>query len=210
MSLKIVGAGFGRTGTLSLKEALEKLGFDRCYHMMEVFEHPEHIEVWSRAHNHEAVDWDSLFSGYQASVDWPSCNLWREQLAHYPDARVLLSVRDPDRWYDSIMSTIYKVTVDNVESSDPVRQKAGQWAMDIIWNWLFDGKMDNRAHVIGVYNRHNDTVRTLVPADKLLVFEASQGWAPLCRFLEVPVPAEDYPRVNTREQFATRHEGERT
>lgn len=202
MGLKVIGAGFGRTGTLSLKYALEMLGFDKCYHMMELMNHQDHAEVWARAHRGERVDWEALFEGYQASVDWPSCNLWREQLAAFPDAKVLLSLRDPDRWYDSVMSTIYQSSASGLESDDPTRRASAQWAMDIIWQPIFDGRMDDRAHVIDAFERHNKAVIDEVPADKLLVFEASQGWEPLCHFLDVPVPAEDYPRVNTREDFA--------
>lgn len=202
--MRLIGAGFGRTGTLSLKLALEKLGLSRCYHMMEVYQNPSHFELWSRAHAGEDIDWDQLFEGYEASVDWPSCNLWREQLAHFPDAKVLLSLRDPERWYESIMNTIYKSTADGLESDDEQQQRGAKWAMEIVWNHQFDGRMDDPKHVIGVFERHNQDVIDSVPADRLLVFEASQGWEPLCRFLGVDVPDEDYPRVNTTEQFNQR------
>jgi hypothetical protein len=201
LALDVIGAGFGRTGTLSLKVALEQLGFGRCYHMMEVFAKPEDALVWSRAHRGEAIDWDALFEGYRSSVDWPACNLWREQLAQYPEARVLLSVRDPESWYQSVMKTIYAITVQNCESDEPQRQAAGRWAMDIIWDPIFDDRMDDRAHVMDVFERHNEAVIATVPKDRLLVFEASQGWEPLCRFLEVDVPDEPYPRTNSSEEF---------
>ena len=106
MSIKVIGAGFGRTGTLSLKFALEKLGFDKCYHMMEVQMHPEHVQIWRDLNRGIAPDWQALFAGYQASVDWPSCNYWREQMTAFPEAKVLLSRRDPDKWYASVMNTI--------------------------------------------------------------------------------------------------------
>lgn len=206
MALEVIGAGFGRTGTLSLKLALEKLGFDRCYHMMEVYRTPEHVELWSRAHRGEATDWDALFRGYRASVDWPSCNLWREQLEHFPEARVLLSLRDPERWYESVMNTIYRTTAEGLESDDPERRRAARWAQEIVWDRVFDGRMHDRRHVIDVFERHNRDVIDSVPADKLLVFEASQGWEPLCAFLGVEVPDEDYPRVNTTADFNQRRQ----
>ena len=106
MSIKVIGAGFGRTGTLSLKFALEKLGFDKCYHMMEVQLHPEHVQAWLEASRGTLPDWDRLFAGYQASVDWPSCNFWREQMRAFPEAKVILSRRDPEQWYASVMNTI--------------------------------------------------------------------------------------------------------
>lgn len=202
MSLKVIGAGYGRTGTLSLKFALEKLGFDQCYHMMELMKRPEHAEVWSDAHQGKAVDWDTLMSGYQASVDWPSCNLWREQLAHWPEAKVLLSLRDPSDWYDSVMATIYKSSTDGLQHEDPARQAHARWVNSIIWDPIFDGRMDDRAHAIDCFNRHNDSVQEQVPSEDLLVYRPGDGWEPLCDFLGVGIPEEDYPRVNSRDDFA--------
>ncbi len=204
MALKVVGAGFGRTGTLSLKFALEQLGFDKCYHMMEVRFHPDHREAWAKAHRGEPIDWDALFEGYQASVDWPSCNLWREQLELFPEAKVILTLRDPERWYESVMNTIYPSTLDSLANDDPQVRAGGQWVNAIIWQRLFDGRMDDKAHVTDVFNRHNESVKSEVPADQLLVFEASEGWAPLCEFLGVPVPDTPYPRVNSTEDFNAR------
>lgn len=204
MALKVIGAGFGRTGTLSLKLALEKLGFDKCYHMMEVFEHRDHLSQWSKLQAGQTIDFDQLFEGYQASVDWPSCNFWREQLANYPDARVILSTRDPERWYDSVMNTIYPSSSAAAAAEDPVRASFGKWSHEIIWDAVFDGRMADREHVINVFVKHNEAVRKEVPADRLLEFEAAEGWEPLCEFLGAPVPAEPYPRVNTTEEFNAR------
>lgn len=201
MGLKVIGAGFGRTGTLSLKSALEQLGFEKCYHMVEVMANPTHIDIWAAAHRGEPVDWDALFEGYQSSVDWPSCNLWREQANHFEDARIILSLRDPDSWYDSIMNTIYPSSRAAAESDDPAQRAFGQWAMNIIWKPIFDNRMEDRAHVIAAFNRHNNEVIAQVPAGRLLVFEAKDGWEPLCEFLDVPVPDTDYPRVNTTDDF---------
>ena len=204
MALDVVGAGFGRTGTLSLKLALEKLGFDKCYHMMEVAQNPGHHETWAAAHRGDAVDWDALFQGYRAAVDWPSCNLWEAQAAHWPGSRVLLSTRDPERWYESVMNTIYPSTLQACEADNEVIRGLGRWAVEHIWDRVFDGRMDDRAHCIDVFLRHEAHVKKTVPDDRLLVFEASQGWQPLCRFLDRPVPDEPYPRVNTTEDFRQR------
>jgi len=201
MSLKVIGAGFGRTGTLSLKYALEQLGFDQCYHMMEVGKHDDHRAIWRKAHAGEKIDWDSLFTGYQASVDWPSCNLWREQLTHFPDAKIVLSLRSPDSWYESVMETIYAMSKAGIKSDNPTTSYGSSWAFDLIWNPLFDNRMDDKAHVISVFNRHNEAVMKEVPASKLLVFEAKNGWPPLCEFLGVPEPETDYPKINTKVQF---------
>lgn len=199
MSLKVIGAGFGRTGTLSLKLALEQLGFDKCYHMMEVV--PDHREVWAQAHRGESVDYDALFEGFQATVDWPSCNLWQDQLKHYPDAKVILSLRDPEAWYKSVMSTIYPTTIEAAASDDENARAFGVWAKEITWNHVFDGKLEDKAHAIDVFNSHNEAVKATCPPEKLLVFEAKDGWAPLCEFLGVDIPETDYPRSNSTEEF---------
>jgi len=203
MTIKVIGAGFGRNGTLSLKNALETLGFDKCYHMMDLNQDKDEDLAWSALARGETVDFDRLFEGYQASVDWPSCNFWREQLAWYPDARVILSERDPERWYDSIMNTIYPSSVAASKIDDPMMQRRSKMVFEVIWDGLFDGRMDDKAHVINVYLAHNQAVKDSVPADRLLVFESSQGWPPLCEFLDVAIPDEPYPRVNTTEDFRT-------
>jgi hypothetical protein len=204
MTIRVVGAGFGRTGTLSLKAALEKLGFDKCYHMMEVFQNPGHIDLWRALGRGEAVDWDALFAGYQASVDWPSCNFWEQQLEHFPGAKVILSQRDPESWYKSIMNTIYPSSAAGRDSEEPMVQAHTRMAFELVWDGLFDGRMDDKEHVIGVYLAHNQRVIDSVPADQLLVFEAAQGWAPLCGFLDCPVPDEDYPSSNSTAEFQER------
>jgi len=208
MAIELIGAGFGRTGTLSLKLALETLGFEKCYHMTEVHSHPEHRAQWLKLHRGESVDLDTLFEGYRASVDWPSCNFWRQQLAQYPDAKVILTLRDPDRWYESVMTTIYKTSTAALEDADPDVRYAGQWAHEVIWGAVFDGRMQDREFVLRVFNQHNETVRAEVPIDRLLVFEASQGWEPLCEFIGTEVPDEPFPKVNTTEQFISRARGQ--
>lgn len=204
MTLKVIGAGYGRTGTLSLKLALEKLGFDKCYHMMEVFGHPDHLGLWRQANRGLPVDWDTLYTGYQATVDWPSCNFYEAHMRHYPDAKVILSERDPEKWYESVMNTIYPSSCKARDSGDPAMQAWTDMAFELIWEGLFDGRVEDKDHVIGVYLAHNRRVREVVPASRLLVFEASQGWAPLCAFLRCPVPDEPYPRVNSTEEFQAR------
>jgi hypothetical protein len=202
MALEVIGAGFGRTGTLSLKAALEQLGFVDCYHMLVMREHPEHPAIWQAAARGEEVDWDALFEGYRAAVDWPSCNFWQRQLAHWPDAKVLLSRRDPQQWYDSVMNTIYKFSAQAREN--PETAERAQFAFDVIWDPLFGDRMDDRQHVIDVYNAHNAEVQALVPAQQLLTFDPADGWEPLCAFLGVAVPDGPYPRTNTTQEFVER------
>ena len=201
MAMDVIGAGFGRTGTMSLKMALELLGYDKCYHMMEVIDHFEHLELWSQAALGQAVPWDILFSGYQASVDWPSANYWREQLQYYHNAKVILSTRDPERWYTSVMNTIYPTTVEARKSADPDTVKFGDWVFEIIWDGVFDGRMDDKAHCIELFKNHEKAVIAEVPEQQLLVFQASDGWAPLCEFLGCAVPDAPYPNTNSTEDF---------
>ena len=203
MALEIIGAGFGRTGTLSLKFALERLGYLSCYHMIEVIKRPDHARVWSRAHWGESVDWESLFDGFHATVDWPACNLWRELLASFPNAKVILSLRDADRWYESVMATIYPMTQHGLQSDDEPARKQSEWTNRIIWDRVFGGRMDDREHVKSVFEQHNAAVVNEVPAENLLVYTPGDGWEPLCRFLGVEIPEEPYPRVNSREEFGS-------
>jgi hypothetical protein len=204
MTIEVIGAGFGRTGTLSLKLALEQLGYDKCYHMMEIFGHPEHVALWHAATRGEPMDWDALYQGYRATVDWPECAFWAEQMHHFPDAKVVLTERDPERWHDSVMNTIYPSSLAQQASDDPGAQAWAAMAFELIWDGTFHGRIEDRDYAIGIYREHNDRVKREVPADRLLVFEASQGWAPLCEFLGRAVPQTDFPRVNTTEEFQAR------
>jgi len=212
MALQVIGAGFGRTGTHSLKIALEKLGYNKCYHMVEVFENPEDASVWQAATDGKAVDWDALFDGYQAGVDWPIADFWRELSAYYPDAKFVLGIRDADSWYKSVSNTIFKYIMSNQAISEQmplgVRDTLAM-IESLILDKTFQGDVIERDHVIGVYNRHNEEVMRGLPADRLLVFEAAEGWEPLCAFLGCPVPQEPYPRTNSTEEFMAEVEEER-
>lgn len=204
MSLEVVGAGFGRTGTLSLKFALEKLGFSGCYHMMELMGHPEHADQWLAVSRGEEIDWDTLFAGYLGAVDWPASAHWKALAEHYPRSKVVLSTRDPDRWYESVCNTIYRFSSAGLESEDAAERGRAEWAHQIIWQKIFDGRLDDRDHCISVFRANEAEVKATIPAERLLVFEARDGWEPLCEFLERPIPEGDYPRANTTEEFLSR------
>ncbi len=196
MPLEIIGAGWGRTGTLSLKQALEQLGYP-CHHMFEIFLHNEHIKTFTAAARGEAVDWETVFGEYRATVDWPGATYWRELTAAYPDAKVILSERDPQQWYESFEATISGGVrgglVDNPEWHEMVQ--LGIVRRD------FEGNADDRDHLVALFERHNAEVRATVPPERLLVFEARQGWDPLCAFLGVPVPDDAFPHANDRSQW---------
>jgi hypothetical protein len=197
MALKVVGAGFGRTGTLSLKNALEKIGFGPCYHMMEVFPRPDHVAMWHKLAFGGGINWDLLFRDFRATVDWPSTRWWREIAAHFPDAKVLLSLRDPEAWYKSMSETIYQPMKWPVPADVPEGMRLqNEMVRKAILADVFDNRFEDKAHAIDVFNRHNQEVRDTVDAKRLLVFDVREGWEPLCRFLEVPVPSDPFPRLN--------------
>ncbi len=197
MALKVVGAGFGRTGTLSLKVALEKLGCGPCYHMAEVFPRPEHVAMWHRLAFENTIDWDELFGGFQATVDWPSARWWREIAAHYPEAKVLLSVRDPEAWYKSMSDTIAQPMREPAPDSAPeIVRLQSQMIRKSVLAETFDNRFEDKAHAIEVFKRHSQEVRDAIDPARLLVFDVREGWAPVCRFLDVPIPDEPFPRLN--------------
>ncbi len=210
--MKVIGAGFGRTGTSSLKAALEELGFGSAYHMTEVFTHPEHVGFWEAARRGERVDWHSFFSGYGVAVDWPACAFYEEMLEAFPEAAVVLTVRDPERWYESTRNTIYEIRKVSAGPT-PVRLAfalAGLFAPgvtgiarladEIVWKDTFDGRFEDRRHATETFKRHNERVRRRVPTGRLLVYDVKEGWAPLCEFLGVEVPDKPFPHLNdTRE-----------
>lgn len=199
--LEVIGAGFGRTGTYSLKAALERLGFGPTYHMFEVFQHPEHIPLWQAAGEGKPTDWEQIFDGYRSAVDWPASAFYQELMEVYPEARVILTVRDPERWHESGMNTIFPKQEDGPElPEDP----HGRMVHTILWNGIFGGRVHDREHAIALFNRHIEQVKERVPRERLLVYEVKEGWEPLCAFLGVPVPDEEFPRLNDTGAFNER------
>ncbi|MGW7521046.1 sulfotransferase family protein [Streptomyces sp. NPDC054796] len=202
--MKIIGAGFGRTGTLSVKAAIEMMGFGPCYHMMEAFEHPEHLNTWLAARNGQPVDWDAVFSGYRSTLDWPACDFWEPLAEKYPEAKIILTVRDPERWYESFHETLAPLWNPDSETSDAMAKEYRKYLelVQLITEKTFDGRLGDKEHVISVFERHNDHVRASVPADRLLVYEVKEGWQPLCDFLGTEAPeGKDFPHLNDRNSF---------
>jgi len=193
MPLDVIGAGLGRTGTLSLKLALEQLGLGPCYHMLEVRSAPERLEHWTRIAAGEQLDWEEVFAGFRSTVDWPACNYYRELMARYPTAKVILSLRDPEAWFRSTQATIF---------SEAVQSQAAPAVVKILTD-IVGADLHDRARCIAAFERHNEGVKAFVPAERLLVFDPAQGWTPLCAFLGVPAPDAPFPAVNTTEQFRT-------
>ncbi len=209
--LKVIGAGFGRTGTMSLKLALEELGFGPCHHMVETFSHPEHNALWIELARGETNDCSPVLENYQSIVDWPGVVIWKELMAANPDAKIVLTVRDPESWYKSATATIFGRMLDFArlmeagrgEEIDAARREHMRMVNAVVVDKSFGGSLE-RDHAISVFKAHNAEVRRVVPAEKLLVFESGQGWGPLCAFLDMPVPRTPYPKVNTTADFGSR------
>lgn len=199
--LAVVGAGMGRTGTTSLKAALQILGLPRCYHMSELQEQPAHIGPWIDASLGRPIDWDQLLHGYDATLDWPACSFWHELSDRYPTAKVILTTRDPDAWFDSVMATGYHILkrlhTDAVARGD----EAGQLGNLLIMNGRMLDIFPDRERAIAAFEEHNAEVRATVAPHRLLEFETGAGWEPLCDFLGLPVPDVPYPTANSKADF---------
>jgi hypothetical protein len=204
MSLGVIGAGFGRTGTLSLKGALEHLGFGPCYHMIEVIDRPEHVDFWQRAAAGTAVDWDEILAGYRAAVDWPACSFYAELAARYPEAKVILTARDPERWYQSAWQTIFPRITRPVSPDDALAWARIRMQRKIVIEQAFGGDIEDREHALAVFRQHVAEVQRAIPPERLLVYRVADGWEPLCRFLERPVPDQPFPHVNASDEFRRR------
>ena len=199
MPLKVIGSGLGRTGTLSLKAALEHIGFGPCHHMVEVFLHPESVEWWIAA-GEGKPDWDRIFKDFTSMVDFPGAIFFRQLAEHFPDAKVLHSTRDPDEWFDSTQATIFSPGSPAMSGEGPLSHFFG-----VLFRRRFGDKAHDRKFMTDYFRQHEEEVLTSIPPERLLVFRATDGWAPLCNFLGVPIPPEPYPRTNTREAFIGRN-----
>lgn len=210
--MKVIGVGVGRTGTLSLKAALERLGLGPCFHGRHVLDHPDRLPLWQAAAAGEPVDWAAVFAGYASSVDWPGAAFWRPLLEAFPAAKVILTVRDAQRWYDSVHGTIFRMFGDGLPDPRVAEARRTVPGLDVftafhrrmIWDGFFAGRFADREHAIRTYEEHNAAVVREVPADRLLVISPGAGWVPLCAFLGVPVPDEPYPHLNDPEKFWAR------
>lgn len=199
MRLKVIGAGIGRTGTYSLKAALERIGVGPCYHMTEVMaQMPKALPLWQDAVSGNA-DWLKIFAGYESAVDWPVAGFIPELFKAYPDAKFILSTRSPESWAASFGETIYALCARRNEAP-PHMIDWLDMAIAVIEKTGFPPGM-SQEQLAQHFTEHNDMVRATIPADQLLVFEARQGWEPLCKFLDLPVPSEPFPRTNDRVEF---------
>ncbi|MCG5218552.1 sulfotransferase family protein [Streptosporangium sp. KLBMP 9127] len=213
--LRVIGAGFPRTGTSSMKAALERLGFGPCYHMFNILSDGRQVDRWLPLASGAPVDWDQVFEGFGSSQDWPASFFWRQQAEAYPDAKVVLTVRDPHRWYASMKMLLAngpgRAMPENLPEGAAVvfeSMKRLSPVLDLIQRSTFGGNgdfgdgMPDEEVAVEAFHRHVDTVKESLPADRLLVFDVREGWEPLCRFLDVEVPVgEPFPHLNDAESM---------
>lgn len=215
MSLKVIGTGLGRTGTYSLKLAIEQLGVGKCYHMVELFQQPERLKYFKKAEKGEKVNWNELFDGYKAAVDYPVARYYKQITEFYPEAKVIHTLRDPEEWYESASATIFwaskpyslrilKLTVHLPFSSEARRRIPVLMYNRKLSELEFGKDLKNKEKVIKRYNKHYEEVIKTIPDNRLLLFDPKSGWEPLCRFLKLPIPLIPYPKSNTRKEFLDR------
>jgi hypothetical protein len=202
---RVIGAGFGRTGTASLKRALEMIGFGPCHHMEEVIKHPAEVKTWEAAARGQKVDWRAFLQGWRATVDFPSALYYRELIEAFPDVKVILTVRDAESWYASVSQTIVPAMTRFPNRfvahylpfiGAPARSMRGTR----VYREIIE-RFAEREHVLRVFTNHIEEVKRVVPAERLLVYQVSEGWKPLCAFLGVPMPDAPFPRANDTAEF---------
>jgi hypothetical protein len=215
MSIQIIGAGFPRTGTTSLKRSLEMLGISPTYHMKILLTNPDQLHLWKTLEQTGTTDWDTLYKDYSASVDFPAYPWYKEHMERYPDAKVILTVRPFDGWYTSISNTVRKAgpqtlpeklkMMSKLLTNPRIRNvvKCIKFVKHMLWEVQFEGRFEDKAFVESVFNKHIEDVKAHVPADRLLVYDVRDGWEPLCAFLGKPVPPEPLPHLNKKENFKT-------
>ena len=184
----------GRTGTASLKVALEELGIGRCYHMSEVLKHPEYIPDWINAANGNA-DWDKIFNDYGATVDNPGCGFWKELADYYPEAKVILTLRDAEKWFESTNETIHSAEFSAFIKNSPW----GEMAQKTVYDTM-DNRMQDKEFMVSFFNDRSKKIINTIAPNRILVYQVKEGWGPLCEFLDVPIPDMDFPRINSRNE----------
>lgn len=197
MALEVIGAGLGRNATFSLKFALEKIGFGPCFHMSELFAHVRtQLPLWLEAVDGRP-DWDAIFKDFRSTTDYPACTYWRELADHFPDAKLVLTTRDPDSWFDSVSATIFAPRMQDTLIGTPTERMM----QGAIYDAFKAGSMQDRAFMTDWYVTRNEEVIASLPPERLLVFHPKDGWEPLCSFLGVDVPDCPFPRVNSRDEL---------
>jgi hypothetical protein len=200
--MKVIGAGFGRTGTMSLKVALQRLDFGPCLHMIDLLSgNPELSDIFREAYDGKPTDWEAALQGWESAVDWPACSFYRQFMDRFPDAPVILNVRDGEGWYKSTYNTIYQAAMVLPQTLEMEARPASKMLRRVVWEGDLQGKFQDKGAALEIFERWNDEVRNSVPKDRLLEFNVIEGWEPLCAFLGVDVPDEPFPHLNDTQSF---------
>jgi len=207
--MKVIGVGFGRSGTMSIKHALEELGAGPCFHMIDLIRNPEMVEPWHDAAVKGEKDWDAMLDGYQATIDWPGCSFWEELIELYPDAKVLLNYRDFDGFYKSCKNTIYAIREAGQKgelSPDANRPPPSPMLMqvigELIWKKDFQGKFEDEQWMRQMYEDRIETIKERVPAERLTTFELGvDGWQTIADMLGVEAPEGEFPHLHDTDEF---------
>jgi len=199
MEMKVIGLGLGRTGTYSLKTALEQVGLGPCHHMERVAQNmPVQLPLWN-ALLENPTNFEAAYEGMQSAVDWPTAAFYKELYQHYPNAKFILTHRSKESWAESFGSTIYKLLSDRENAPAPIQEWLNM-VVKVIEKTGFSMGLDFEG-LAERYEAHNKAVRELIPDGQLLVYQVKEGWEPLCKFLNVEAPTMDFPRTNNREEF---------
>ncbi len=202
MALDVIGTGFSRTGTSSMRAALQTLGFDPCHHMEAVLSDPTRVGAWTSYSQGTPLDVESVFAGFRAQVDFPGVAVWRDLILHYPDAKVVHSIRPAESWWKSFDATVGLFLSRYRDLALPPHVVDMMLAMDVVMGErVFGGNHRDKSTAIAAYTAHNDSIIAAIPPDRLLVYDVAQGWDPLCRFLGVSVPDVAFPRLNDSAEF---------
>jgi hypothetical protein len=200
--LQVIGAGFGRTGTHSLARALKKVGHGPCYTLLDVDRNPAHIDLWTDAMDGKRIDWEALYRGYRSAVEWPTIAFLPQLLEQFPQAKVILTLRDAESWYESAAATIFPGLESSAQHPDPATGARSIMKRRLILERQFQGRYWDRRAAIEIFENHVRDVRKMVPPGRLLEYRIADGWGPLCEFLGLPEPEDEaFPRKNDRASF---------
>jgi hypothetical protein len=199
--LQVIGAGFGRTGTHSLGIALKMLGFGPTYNILEVSKNVAHMQMWQDALDDKPVDWHTLFANYRSAVEWPTITFLPQIVSHFSQAKIILTTRDPDSWFESANTTIFEGLELSAQNPDPNKRQQSAMKRRLILEHTFANRYREKAYAQDVMRQHNEQVMALVPPKRLLVYKVTEGWEPLCDFLGKPIPTEPFPYTNKRAEF---------
>lgn len=213
MELQVIGTGLARTGTMSLKVALEQLLSGNCFHVIEWLKDPQRTTILKKGYKKNEIDWSAFYEGFASAVDYPTCLFYQQLLEINPDLKVIHTVRDFDSWYASVKETVYRGKpksaqdifrmIKNMMLSADFRRVAPVFMLNdkLIWQGQFESRFEDKEFMREKYRQHEEEVKKTVKEEHLLIYNIKDGWEPLCEFLHVPAPKTVFPKSNERQEF---------